>query len=84
MATRLPSRIKGPRRILKQLRALIIRNARSANYRAVTEEERRWSGRVDEALRQLIDEGDAVLPGHEDPRDRRRVRKRPPTDLPLF
>lgn len=82
MATRLPSRIKGPRRILKSLRLLVVRNARSAEYRAATDEERRWSRHVHDTLTTLITEGEAVLPGHEDPRDRRRVRKR--AALPLF
>jgi hypothetical protein len=73
---RLPSRIQGPRRILKQLRALLVRNARSAEHRAVTPEEQRWSWHVQDRIEQLVAEGDAVLPGHEDPRDRRRARKR--------
>jgi hypothetical protein len=61
----------------------MVRNARSAEHRADTPEERRWSARVQDALQQLVDEGEQVLPGHEDPRDRRRVRKRP-VQQPIF
>ena len=70
------TRVHGPRRILQELRRLIIKNHRSLRVRCQTDEEMRWSSRVNEALDRLIHEGDEVLPGLPDPRDRRRVRKR--------
>lgn len=89
MTATLPSRIKGPQKILKQLRTLHGQTwkVRQRNERAVlrahTPEEHRWCGRVGDRLdpflgdlMELIREGDAVLPAHMDPRDQRRVRKR--------
>jgi hypothetical protein len=85
----LPSRIKGPLKILKQLRTLQqrasnlrLRNDRASN-RCETPEEQRWCARTGDRLEEihdrlqvLIREGDAVLPDGVDPRDQRRVRKR--------
>ncbi len=71
------TRVHGPRRVLKELRRLIIKNHRALEHRATTAEERTWCQRVHDALDRLIVEGDAVLPGLPDPRDYRRVRKRP-------
>jgi hypothetical protein len=76
-ATTARSRTHGPRRVLKELRRLVMKNARAAEHRAITAEERQWTARVGDTLKQLVDEGDQVLPGGEDPRDRRRARKRP-------
>lgn len=76
-APRLQSRIHGPRRILRELRRVLVKNDRAAAYRASTDVERRWCGRVGDALERLIAEGDLELPGGEDPRDRCRARKRP-------
>lgn len=70
-------RVHGPRRVLRELRWILIKNARSIRHRATTDEERTWSARVQAALEQLVAEGDAVLPGLPDPRDMRRARKAP-------
>ncbi|HVL65712.1 MAG TPA: hypothetical protein VM364_00490 [Vicinamibacterales bacterium] len=70
------SRIHGCRRILSELRRLLGKTRRAAEYRAHSDVEQRWTARVGDALDQLIREGDLVLPGGDDPRDRRRVRKR--------
>lgn len=71
------SRIQGPRQVLRQLRALIIRNHRSLLARCTTPEERGWTQRVHDHLDALIREGDAVLPPMLDPpRIRLRARKR--------
>lgn len=77
-ACRVPaSRIQGPRKVLKELRRLLIKTARARIGRAVTADEITWCNRVFDRLQSCVDEGDRVLPGGEDPRDRRRVRKRP-------
>lgn len=84
MASRkLPSRLHGPRRVLKELRRLLIKTHRAGEFRAATEDDQRWCRRVSTALDELIVTGDQVLSGGEDPRDRRRVRKRPQPQ-PLF
>lgn len=70
-------RVHGPRRVLQALRRIVIKNARARQHRATTDEEKTWCGRVHDCLRRLIDEGDAVLPGHPDPCDARRARTRP-------
>lgn len=67
--------------MLRDLRRLLARNALAAQQRAVTAEERAWSARVQESLQPLVNEGLQVLPGGDDPRDWRRVRKRP---APVF
>lgn len=77
-APRPRSRIHGHRRVLAELRRVVAKAKRAGEYRARTDVERTWSARVVDALEQLIREGDQVLPGGEDPRDRARVRKRPP------
>jgi hypothetical protein len=86
----LPSRIKGPQKILKQLRTLKDRawQVRVRNDRAVLRvgdqpDAAQWCARVGDGidravlptLDRLIAEGDAVLPHNRDPRDQRRVRK---------
>jgi hypothetical protein len=71
------SRVHGPRRVLKELRRIILKNARAQEYRELTDDDKRWCSHVHEALERLTREGDQVLSGGEDPRDRRRVRKRP-------
>lgn len=71
------SRVHGPRQVLRQLRALLIRNHRSLSARCTTTEERRWSMRVHDQLDTLVREGDAVLPPMPDPpRIRNRAYKR--------
>jgi len=77
MARKLPSRIHGPRRVLKELRRLLIKTHRAGEFRAATEDDQRWCRQVATALDGLVTNGDQVLSGGEDPRDRRRVRKRP-------
>lgn len=88
MTATLPSRIKGPQKILKQLRtlqhrahAIRMRNER-AIHRCDTPDQQRWCARTGDRLAEIfvslsrvIAEGDAVLPAHVDPRDQRRVRK---------
>lgn len=74
---RLPSRIRGSHAVLKRLRAVVIANARALVGRELDEHAQTWHARVNEFLSRLIDEGDLVLPPCRDPRDRRRVRKRP-------
>lgn len=71
------SRVQGPRRVLKELRRLLIKTTRARLARAVTDAEVTWCNRTIDRLTALIEEGDQVLPGGEDPRDRRRARKRP-------
>lgn len=85
---RLPSRLKGPQKILTQLRVLKdrayrirVRNDRAV-HRATSPDEAHWCARVGDrldeytgALDRLIREGEAVLPPSRDPRDHRRVRK---------
>lgn len=75
-APRPRSRIHGPRRVLSEMRRLLGKVRRAAEYRAATDLEKRWTVRVGDSLEQLIREGDQVLPGGEDPRDKRRARKR--------
>jgi hypothetical protein len=70
------SRVKGPGVILRQLRRLVLRSAKTLQGRRLTENERRWSARVHESIAQLIQEGDAVLPLRPDPKFERKVRKR--------
>ena len=71
------SRIRGPRQILRRLRALIIANHRTM-VRCETDDERRWTARVHTALRALTDEGETVLPDAPAPRRlAHRSRKRP-------
>lgn len=70
------SRVRGPRRILKSLRRVLIATNRARVARAVTPEEILWCDRVLDAMVTLINEGDAVLPLYVDPRDMRRIRKR--------
>jgi hypothetical protein len=90
-AATLPSRIKGPQKILKQLRTLqhrayVLKERNDlAINRCETPEEQLWCARTGDRLEEihdrlqvLIREGDAVLPAHPDPRDARRVRKRKP------
>lgn len=77
VAVRYRPRVHGPRRVLLELRRLLIKNNRSLRFRAETPEARMWSARVRDLLAQLIAEGDVVLPGATYPRDARRVRKRP-------
>jgi hypothetical protein len=74
---RLPSRVKGSHSILKRLRAVVIANARTLVGRELDEDAQRWHHRVSEFVTRLVDEGDRVLPPCRDPRDCRRVRKRP-------
>ena len=83
MARKLPSRLHGPRRVLKELRRLRIKTQRAGEFRAATDDDQRWCRQVNDALDALIGTGEAVLSGGEDPRDRRRVRKRPQPQ-PLF
>jgi S1-C subfamily serine protease len=72
------SRVQGPRRVLQQLRELIIRNHRAMLKRAVTTEEYEWCGRVHALLTSLVQEGDRVLPPAPQPRKiTHRARKRP-------
>lgn len=75
-APRLQSRIHGPRRVLAELRRLQVKNARAAAYRAATAADQRWCARVGDLLEQLVTEGAQVLSGSDDPRERRRARKR--------
>ncbi len=70
------SRVHGPQRVLKELRRLLIKTRRAQIARAVTPVEITYLGRVFDTLDGLVREGDDVLPLVEDPRDRRRVRKR--------
>lgn len=74
---RLPSRVKGSHAIMKRLRGVVIANARTLIGRDLDENAQRWHARVSEFLTRLVDEGELVLPPCRDPRDRRRVRKRP-------
>jgi hypothetical protein len=88
MTATLPSRIKGPQKILKQLRTLqrrayVLKERNDlAINRCDTPDEQRWCARTGDGLEEvhdrlqvLIREGDAVLPVKIDPRDARRVRK---------
>jgi hypothetical protein len=77
MAVAKISRVQGPRRVLQQLRALIIRNHRSMLKRAETTSEIEWSQRVHTLLTNLVDEGERVLPVRPQPRKiTHRARKR--------
>ncbi len=71
------SRVHGPRRILAELRRVRIKTDRALAHRALSEDEQRWARRLADALDRLVTEGEAVLPGGADPREARRVRKRP-------
>ena len=70
------TRVHGPRRILQELRRLLTKNRGSLEIRTETDEERKWSAPVHDALGRLIEEGDQVLPILPDRRDHWRVRKR--------
>jgi hypothetical protein len=69
-------RIQRPARLLKSLRLLRIR-AERMSARAESIEEKSWCRSLIDALDALIQTGDAALPPLNDPRDVRRVRKRP-------
>ena len=71
------TRIHGPRRVLKELYRLRIKLRRALELRELSEDEQRWGRDVDASLERLTRVGEQVLPGMPDPRDRRRVRKRP-------
>ena len=71
------SRIRGPRRVLKRLRLVLIATHRARKARAVTVEEIAWCDRAIDALVRVIDEGEAALPWYEDRREKRTVKKRP-------
>lgn len=70
------SRVHGPRRVLKELYRVRLKILRALEYRDLSDDEQRWSRDVDASLERLTRTGELVLPGLEDPRDRRRVRKR--------
>jgi hypothetical protein len=65
------------------LRWLQEKNRLAGEYRAATADDQRWCRHVADALALLIEAGEHVLSGGDDPRDRRRVRKRPQPQ-PLF
>jgi len=75
-STRALSRIHGVRRINAELRRLLIKAVRAGEHRELRDDDRIWLRRVIDRLQPLIEEGDQVLSGLPDPRDRRRVRKR--------
>lgn len=75
--SRPPSRVKGSQAIVKRLRGVVIANAKTLLHRDLDENAQKWHGRVNEFVSRLIDEGEQVLPAFRDPRDARRVRKRP-------
>lgn len=68
--------MKGPHVVLRQLRRLVVRNAKTLQGRKLTDNERRWCTRAQDTLERLVQEGDQVLPVRSDPRHERRVRKR--------
>lgn len=69
------SRIPGSRRLLKRMRGILIHAQRVLRGRAVTPEETKWCARVHDFNKQLVDEGDQVLPQYEDRRAKRTARK---------
>ncbi len=71
------SRIHGPRRVLKELYRVRLKMLRALQLRELSDDEQRWGHDVDASLERLTRTGEQVLPGMPDPRDRRRVRKRP-------
>jgi hypothetical protein len=71
---RTKSRGQAPRTVLQQLRRLRGRAQHTLEHRQLSGTEQRWTGRVYDALEQLVSEGDQVLPGQNPPD--RKVRKR--------
>jgi SOS response regulatory protein OraA/RecX len=74
---RIRSRVHGSRRIVQELRRLLIKTHRCAMGRVLTDDEQKWCMRVTEFLDRLITEGDLVVAGLPDPRDAQRARKSP-------
>ena len=70
------SRIAGSRRLLKRLRGVLIHAQRVLRGRVLTPDEMTWCGRVHDLNRQLVEEGDHVLPHYVDRREKGTVRKR--------
>jgi hypothetical protein len=70
------SRIKGPHVLLRQLRRLVIRSAKTLQGRRLSDDERQWAARVHDQIRSLVAEGDANLPVRPDLQFARKVRKR--------
>lgn len=75
------SRVHGPRKVLGELARLRLKADRAAQQRAGSDEERAWCLRVADVLEELVKTGGRVLPLRIDPRERRRARKRPQTEL---
>lgn len=76
------SRVPACRKVLKQLRRLVILVGRVRLTRCREDSERVWCSMAFDSLTELIRTGDEVLPAHYDPRDFRRVRKSRPTANP--
>lgn len=76
-ATKPRSRIQRPRKVLKELYRLRIKLARATEFRAITDDERRWCLSLDAALENAILSGEQVCRGYDGRSDRLKVRKRP-------
>jgi hypothetical protein len=71
------SRIHRPSTVLKELYRLRLKARRAMEFRAVSDDERRWCLDLDAALERAIIAGEQVLLGYQTRADRLTVRKRP-------